>query len=123
MFKVKVIVAPSGKGRAAKWGEIKRTVTKVLKQTVIVQWQDCAVEDEMKFDEVVPTGRFAAAIPRICRALRATDDAATAGELLTVTDEWWLKVTRRCLNPSLAPLFIVYKRRHYFIRLSALAFD
>jgi hypothetical protein len=58
MFRIKEIVKPSGKGRTADWPEQVGTVAKVTAESVFVQWHDCAIEDEMKFDELVSTGTF-----------------------------------------------------------------
>jgi len=63
MFRVKEIVKPSGKGRTADWLEHPGTVTKVTAESVFVQWHDCAVEDEMNFDELVSTGTFNDIVP------------------------------------------------------------
>lgn len=59
MFKVKEIVKTSGRGRTAGWDEQTGTVTKVLENTVLVQWHNLAVVDEMEFDELISTGEFA----------------------------------------------------------------
>jgi hypothetical protein len=56
MFKVKEIVKTSGKGRTADWDEQIGIVTKVLENTVLMQWHNLAIEDEMGFDQLVPTG-------------------------------------------------------------------
>lgn len=63
MFQVKEIVRPSGKGRTRDWPENVGTVTRVTQESVFVQWHDCAVEDEMKFDELISTGTFADNVP------------------------------------------------------------
>jgi hypothetical protein len=63
MFQIKEIVKPSGKGRTADWPEQVGTVTKVTIKSVFVQWHDCAVEDEMNFDELVSTGTFNDIVP------------------------------------------------------------
>ena len=69
MFQIKEIVKPSGNGRTADWPKHVGTVTKVTKESVFVQWHDCAVEDEMKFDEIVSTGKFADKVPVVVAEL------------------------------------------------------
>lgn len=69
MFRIKEIVKPSGKGRTADWTEHIGTVTRVEKELVFVQWHDCAVEDEMKFDELVSTGTFNDIVPAVVAEL------------------------------------------------------
>lgn len=59
MFRVNEIVKPSGKGRTAEWSQQTGTVTRVTAESVFIQWDDCAVEDEMAFDELASTGAFA----------------------------------------------------------------
>ena len=63
MFRIKEIVKPSGKGRAADWWKYSGTVSKVTKGSVLVRWHDCAVEDEMNSDELVSTGTFNDSVP------------------------------------------------------------
>jgi hypothetical protein len=63
MFRVKEIVKPSGKGRTAEWPEHLGTVTRVTAVSVFVQWYDYAIEDEMKFDELISTGTFNDTLP------------------------------------------------------------
>jgi hypothetical protein len=74
MFQVKEIVKPSGKGRTADWPKDLGTVTKVTKDSVFVQWHDCAVEDELKFDEVVSNGTFADKIPIVVAELSTPEE-------------------------------------------------
>ena len=62
----------SGKGRTVDWPENVGTVSKVTKESVFVQWHDCAVEDEMTFDELVSTGTFADKIPTVVAELSPT---------------------------------------------------
>jgi hypothetical protein len=69
MFQVKGIVKPSGKERTADWPEYPGTVTKVTAESVFVQWHDCAVEDEMNFDELVSTGTFNDIVPVVVAEL------------------------------------------------------
>lgn len=69
MFQIKEIVKPSGKGRTADWPENVGTVTKVTKESVFVQWHDCAVEDEMTFAELVSTGTFVDKVPLVVAEL------------------------------------------------------
>ena len=69
MFRIKEIVKPSGKGRTADWPEFPGTVTKVTAESVFVQWRDCAVEDEMNFDELVFTGTFNEIVPVVAAEL------------------------------------------------------
>ena len=69
MFRIREIVKPSGKGRTADWPEHIGTVTKVTAGSVFVQWHDCAVEDEMKFDELVSTGTFNDIVPVVVAEL------------------------------------------------------
>jgi hypothetical protein len=65
MFRIKEIVKPSGRGRTADWSKHIGTVTKVIAESVFVQWHDCAVEDEMNFDEIVSTGTFNVIVPAV----------------------------------------------------------
>ena len=65
MFRIKEIVKPSGKGRTADWPEHLGTVTRVTKESVFVQWHDCAVEDEMSLDELASTGTFDDDVPTL----------------------------------------------------------
>ena len=74
MIQVKEIVKPSGKGRTADWPQDLGTVTKVTENSVFVQWHDCAVEDELKFDEVVSTGTFAEIIPIVVAEFSPPDE-------------------------------------------------
>ena len=74
MFRIKEIVKPSGKGRTADWPENVGTVTKVMQETVLVQWHDCAVEDEMSFDELISTGTFADKVPIVVAELPPTKE-------------------------------------------------
>ena len=69
-------VKPSGKGRTVDWPENLGTVTRVTKASVFVQWHDCAVEDEMNFDELVSTGTFAECSGRGRRTSAAQAEAA-----------------------------------------------
>lgn len=83
MFKAKEIVKTSGKRRTATWGEQYGTVAKVLENTVLVQWHNCAVQDEMQFDELVSTGKFAPEIPQNYRKICLSGNEITADTLLT----------------------------------------
>ena len=74
MFQIKEIVKPSGNGRTVDWPENLGTVTKVTKVSVFVQWHDCAVEDEMTFDELVSTGTFADKIPVLVAELSPAEE-------------------------------------------------
>src|ERR1039458_4085546 len=74
MFQIKEIVKPSGKGRTADWPKHAGTVTKVTNESVFVQWHDCAVEDEMNFDELFSTGTFANKIPVVVAELPPTEE-------------------------------------------------
>ena len=74
MFQIKEIVRPSAKGRTADWPKDQGTVTKVTDSSVFVQWHDCAVEDELKFDEVVSTGNFADKVPIVVAKLSALEE-------------------------------------------------
>jgi hypothetical protein len=69
MFRIKEIVKPSGKERTADWPMHAGTVTKVTAESVFVQWHDCAVEDEMNFDELVSTGTFKDMVPIVVAEL------------------------------------------------------
>jgi hypothetical protein len=69
MFQIKEIVKPSGKGRTAYWPEHIGTVTRVTRESVFVQWHDCAIEDEMNFDELVTTGTFNDSVPVVVAKL------------------------------------------------------
>lgn len=73
MFQIKEIVKTSGKGRTVNWPENVGTVTKVTEESVFVQWHDCALEDEMHFDELVSTGAFADKIPVVVAELPPSD--------------------------------------------------
>lgn len=69
MFQVKEIVKPSGKGRTKDWPKNLGVVTRVTQDSVFVQWQNCAVEDDLKFDEVISTGAFAEKVPNVVAEL------------------------------------------------------
>ena len=69
MFRIKEIVKPSGKGRTADWPERIGTLTRVTKESVFVQWHDCAVEDEMNSDELTSTGTFNDIVPVVVAEL------------------------------------------------------
>jgi hypothetical protein len=86
MFKVKEIIKTSGRGRTASWEEQTGTVTKVLESTVLVQWHDSAVEDEMKFDELISTGEFTDQVPNNYRRLCISEDEIVADMLVTIND-------------------------------------
>jgi hypothetical protein len=73
MLRIKEIVKPSGKGRTADWEEHIATVTRVMNESVFVQWHDYAVEDEMKFDELVSTGTFNEIVPVVAAELPAPE--------------------------------------------------
>ena len=88
MFKTKETVKPSGKGRTNGWGEIYGTITRVLEKSVIVQWHDTAVEDEMLFDELISTGEFASKVPRNYREIGdKIENGSTVDKLLNVKDD------------------------------------
>lgn len=74
MFRIKEIVKPSGKGRTADWPEHLGTVARVTKESVFVQWHDCAVEDEMNFDELVSTGAFDVNVPAVVAELMPPEE-------------------------------------------------
>jgi hypothetical protein len=74
MFSIKEIVKPSGKGRTADWPDNSGVVTRVTQESVFVQWLDCAVEDEMKFDELTSTGTFADKVPIVVAELPPTEE-------------------------------------------------
>ena len=74
MLRIKEIVKPSGKGRTADWEEHIGTVTRVTNESVFVQWHDCAVEDEMNFDELVSTGTFDDIVPVVVAELPSPED-------------------------------------------------
>ncbi len=76
MFMVGEIVKPSGTGRTATWEPICGTVTEVLERSVLVQWHNVAVEEELTFDEVVSTHTFAQKIPHHYRVLDASTDTS-----------------------------------------------
>ena len=69
MFRINEIVEPSGRGQRADWPEHIGTVTRVTKESVLVQWHDCAVEDEMNSDEIVSTGTFNDIVPVVVAEL------------------------------------------------------
>jgi hypothetical protein len=56
MFFVGEVVTSSGKGRIATWDGMVGTVVRVERTSVLVQWHNVAVEDEMDFGELVSTG-------------------------------------------------------------------
>ena len=74
MFQVKEIVKASGKGRTADWPEHIGTVTRVTKESVLVQWHNYAVEDEMSFHELISTRTFADKLPVVVAELPLTED-------------------------------------------------
>jgi hypothetical protein len=74
MFQVKEIVKTSGKGRTADWPEHIGTVTSVTKESVFVQWDNYAVEDEMSFDELFSTRTFADKLPVVVAELPLTEE-------------------------------------------------
>jgi hypothetical protein len=59
------------------------TVTRVSESSVFIQWHDCAVEDELDFDEIVSTGTFNRTIPHHAREL----DGSEEGKLVTFYDD------------------------------------
>ena len=77
MFRIKEIVKPSGKGRTADWPDNSGVVTRVTQESVFVQWLDCAVEDEMKFDELISTGAFADKVPNVVAELPTEEKPPT----------------------------------------------
>lgn len=87
MFKVKEIVKTSGKGRTAGWGEQTGMITKVLENTVLVQWHDSAVGDEMEFDELVSTGEFVEQVFSNYRKLCISGDEITADRIFTTYEK------------------------------------
>jgi len=82
MFKLKEIVKISGKGRTAAWGEQHGTVVEVMESTVLVQWHNSAVVDEMEFDELISTGEFANQAPNNYRRLDLNGNEITADKLI-----------------------------------------
>ena len=74
MFQIKEIVKPSGKGRTVEWPEHFGTISRVTAESVFVQWHDCAVEDEMTFDELVSTGTFADKVPVVVAELSPAEE-------------------------------------------------
>lgn len=87
MFKVKEIVKTSGRGRTASWDELTGTVTEVLETTVLVQWHNLAVEDEMKFDELVSTGEFADQVLSNYRRISINGNEITADSLVAIEEK------------------------------------
>jgi len=83
MFFVGEVVKPSGKGRTATWEGMVGTVTRVEGTSVFVQWHDCAVEDQLDFEELVSTGTFQKSVPHHARVLDGSED----GELVTFYDD------------------------------------
>ena len=77
MFQTKEIVKPSGKGRTADWPEHVGTVSKVTAESVFVQWHDCAIEDELRFDEVASTGTFNDLVPVVVAELLLPEEKPT----------------------------------------------
>ena len=74
MFLVGEIVKPSGTGRTATWDGMVGTVVRVEGTSVFVQWHNCAVEDELDFEEVVSTYTFTKQVPHHARVLDGTED-------------------------------------------------
>ena len=74
MLRVKEIVKTSAKGRTADWPEHIGTVTRVTKDSVFVQWQNYAVEDEMSFDELISTRTFVDKLPVVVAELPLTEE-------------------------------------------------
>jgi hypothetical protein len=83
MFIIGEIVKPSGVGRTATWENICGTVTSVGDRSVIVQWHNIAVDEELDCEEVVSTHRFTSQIPHHARVLDGTED----GTLITFYDD------------------------------------
>jgi hypothetical protein len=50
------------------------TVTRVEGTSVIVQWHNVAVEDELDFEELVSTGTFNETVPHHGRVLDGSED-------------------------------------------------
>jgi len=59
MFFIKGVIKSSGKGRTADRLRQVGTVIRVTAESVFVQRDDCAVEDEMTFDELISKETFA----------------------------------------------------------------
>src|SRR5438034_8970928 len=74
MFIVGEIVRASGRGRTATWENTCGTVTRVGERSVFVQWHNCAIEDELDFDEVISTGTFNRTVPNLERILDGSED-------------------------------------------------
>jgi hypothetical protein len=58
MFRVQGNRQALGQGANGSLAGAIGTVTSVTAGSVFVQWHDCAVEDEMDFEELVSTGAF-----------------------------------------------------------------
>ena len=58
-------------------------LSKVTEESVFVQWHDCAVEDELNFDEVVSTGAFADKIPIVVGELSSPIKKAACDSLIS----------------------------------------
>jgi hypothetical protein len=69
MFQIKEIVKRSRKGRTADWPKHLGTVTRIMSGSVFVQWHDSAVDDEMKFDELISSGAFNDNVPVVIAKL------------------------------------------------------
>lgn len=82
MFQIREIVKPSGFGRTASWGGMFGIVTEVLDNSVYVSWYGLEFEDQMRFDELVSTGRFAESLPDDYRLLRIAEDETDGGEII-----------------------------------------
>ena len=75
MFFVGEVVKPSGTGRTASWDGMVGTVVRVEGTSVLVQWHNIAVEDEMAVEELVSTGAFQKRVPHHARVLDGSEDA------------------------------------------------
>ena len=113
MFIVGEIVKPSGHGRTATWEGMCGTVTRVGERSVFIQWHDCAVEEELGFDEVVTTGTFNRTIPHHARVL----DGSEEGKLVTFYDDAKKSEVRCQAAPARTSPF--YSRRIAEARLSS----
>ena len=83
MFLAGEIVTPSGRGRTATSENMAGTVTRVSEGSVFVQWHNCAVEDELDYEELVSTGTFNKTVPHHARVLDGSED----GGLVTFYDD------------------------------------
>jgi hypothetical protein len=65
------------------FGGVGNCSVRVGGTSVFVQWFNCAVEEQLDFEEVISTGTFQKSVPHVARLLDGSDD----GELVTFYDD------------------------------------